>query len=629
MHQHELKNLLTKIRDCRIGIIGDFCLDVYLLLEPGASESSLETGLSTRPVRSQRYSLGAAGNVASNLQSMGVGALRAFGVSGDDPFGREMRQLLSDTGVDIKGLLIQQEQWDTHVYMKPYEREQEQHPLDFGNFNELHAATTSSLLAAITDALPSLDIVIINQQVLHGIHSMEFRQSLQRLVSAHPQTIFIADSRHFADDYTGCMRKINIAEAARLTGQDLSTMDGAMLLDLAKQLFHRWAKPVFLTRGEDGCIVCDSTGCKELPGLLILSPVDPVGAGDSMLAGITAALAASTEPHQAAEFGSLVAGVTVQKLMQTGTATAEEILRIGLDPDRRYKPDLAHHVNSAVYHPGTEIEIITSLPRHRSFAHVIFDHDGTLSTLRQVWESIMEPMMVGAILGSGERDADEALRAHVVSSVRDYIDKTTGMQTLAQMKGLVNLVRRFKCIPEPQILDEFGYKQLYNDQLTALVSGRIQKLKRGELSVSDCTVKNSVELLNRLHQRGVVLYLASGTDREDLEREAEILGYGPLFGGRIYGAVGDISFEAKRIVLERILADIGDEARPTILTFGDGPVEIRETHKREGYTIGVASDEVRRYGLNAAKRTRLIEAGADLVVPDYSQIEQILQCLFE
>jgi hypothetical protein len=126
----------------------------------------------------------------------------------------------------------------------------------------------------------------------------------------------------------------------------------------------------------------------------------------------------------------------------------------------------------------------------------------------------------------------------------------------------------------------------------------------------------------------VVLYLASGTDREDVDREAGILGYRSLFGDRIYGAVGDVSFEAKRIVLERILADIGDETREKILTFGDGPVEIRETHKKGGYTVGVASDEIRRYGLSIAKRTRLIEAGADLIVPDYSQMDQLLELLF-
>jgi sugar/nucleoside kinase (ribokinase family)/phosphoglycolate phosphatase-like HAD superfamily hydrolase len=560
---------------------------------------------------------------------MGVGALCTFGVIGDDPFGREMSQLLASKGIDLTGLLIQREQWDSHVYMKPYERQQEQHRFDFGNFNELHPSTAALLLEALADALPSLDLVIINQQVQHGIHTKEFRDALRALVLGHPEKHFIADSRHYADDYGGCIRKINAQEASKITGRDAASMDAADLQDLATSLFARWAKPVFLTRGENGCIVCDATGCKEVPGLLILSPVDPVGAGDSMLAGIAAALAAGAGSLPAAELGSLVAGVTVQKLMQTGTATPEEILTIGADPDRRYRPDLARQHRKAVYHPNTEIEIVSSLPTRRSFSHVIFDHDGTISSLRQGWESIMEPMMVRAILGPHEREADEALYAHVVASVRDFIDKTTGMQTLAQMKGLVNLVRQFRCVPESEILDEFGYKKMYSKELTALVNGRIRKLERGELSATDCAIKNAIEFLNRLDRKGMILYLASGTDREDLEREADILGYRSLFGDRIYGAVGDVSFEAKRMVLERILADIGDKAPEKILTFGDGPIEIRETHKKGGYTVGLASDEVRRYGLNIAKRTRLIEAGADLVVPDYSQMDQLLQLLFE
>jgi bifunctional ADP-heptose synthase (sugar kinase/adenylyltransferase)/phosphoglycolate phosphatase-like HAD superfamily hydrolase len=628
MQHAELKDLLSKIQSCRIGIVGDFCLDAYLLLDPGASESSLETGLSTRPVRRQRYSLGAAGNVASNLHSMGVGTLCAFGVIGEDPFGQEMTKLLSSKGVDLRGLLVQREQWDSHVYMKPHEREQEQHRLDFGNFNELHASSSALLLETLAAALPSLDLIIVNQQVRNGIHTKEFRDSLRTLVLRHPEKKFIADSRHFADDYAGCMRKINTLEAARLVGRDPATVE-VELEDLVTSLYQRWAKPVFLTRGENGCLVCNAMGCKEVPGLLILSPVDPVGAGDSMLAGIAAAMAVGAEPLLAAELGSLVAGVTVQKLMQTGTATTEEILKIGADPDRRYRPELAHQHRKAVYHANTEIEIVSSLPLRRSFTHVIFDHDGTLSTLRQGWESIMEPMMVRAILGVHERDADEALHAHIVASVRDYIDKTTGMQTLAQMKGLVNLVRRFKCVPESEILDESGYKKMYNDELSVLVNARVRKLERGELSAADSTIKNAADLLNRLHQRGVILYLASGTDVEDLEREAGILGYRHFFGDRIYGAVGDISFESKRKVLEKILSDIGDKSGERILTFGDGPVEIRETHKKGGYTIGIASDEVRRYGLNLAKRTRLIEAGADLIIPDYSQMNQLMELLFE
>lgn len=628
MNQSDLKSLLESIRHVRIGIVGDFCLDAYLLLEPSAAEISLETGLSTRPVRSQRYSLGAAGNVASNLQAMGVTQLSVFGVIGNDPFGAEMKRLLASRNIDTSGLLTQNEQWDTHVYMKPYEREQEQSRIDLGNFNQLDPSIADTLRQKLAAALPTLDLLVINQQVTHGIHTHEVRQHLTTLASRHPSKPIIADSRHFPDEYGGTIRKINIHEAAKLCGMDYSTLDPEGLEYLSRSLYERWKRPLFVTRGENGCIVHDQNGYKEVPGLLILSPVDPVGAGDSMLAGIAAALAAGASHFTAAELGSIVAGVTVQKLMQTGTATAEEILNLGADPDRRYKPDLALQHHNAQYHTGTEIEIVTSLPQRNRFSHVILDHDGTISTLRQGWEAVMEPVMLRAILGTTEQREGEALYEHAVAAVRDYIDKTTGIQTLVQMKGLVNLVRRFKCVPESDILDEFGYKALYDKALSGLIQRRIERVRNNELSVEDFTIKNAVPFLHALHQRGVTLYLASGTDQSDVENEAEVLGYRSLFAGRIYGAVGDVTKEAKRMVLERILADIGSDGTTAILTIGDGPVEIRETRKRGGYSLGVASDEIRRYGLNLSKRRRLIEAGADLVVPDYCQMDRLMQVLF-
>lgn len=632
MNHEELNSLLAKISRAKIGIVGDFCLDAYLLLEPNASESSLETGLSTRPVRSQRYSLGGAGNVTNNLQAMGVTTLSVFGVLGRDPFGEEMRRIFTSKDIDTRGLLMQQENWDTHVYMKPYEREQEQHRLDFGDFNQLQPSTRELLLEKLEAALPRLDIVIVNQQVRHGIHTSEFRGEVRALITRHPERPFIVDSRHYTDDFSGAMRKLNILEGAKLyqkesVAPDLS--DPKEMEELARRLFERWGKPVFLTRGQHGCVVFDGRGFKEIPGLLILSPVDTVGAGDSMLAGIAAALAVGVDPHKAAEFGSFVAGVTVQKLMQTGTASPEEILKIGTDPDRLYRPALAQRQDKAVFHADTEIEIVSSLPQLRRFTHVIFDHDGTLSTLRQGWEEVMEPMMVNTILGKGQREADEALYANVLATVRDYIDKTTGIQTLVQMKGLVNLVRQFKCVPENDILDGSEYKEIYSDCLLRMVNDRIRKIERGDLSVDDFSIKKAVHVLKALHQKGVTLYLASGTDQADVEREAGILGYRSFFDNRIYGAVGDITKEAKRMVLERILGDIGDEEPERILTFGDGPVEIRETHKRGGYSVGVASNEIRRHGLNLAKRRRLIEAGADLIIPDFCQMDQLLSLLFE
>jgi hypothetical protein len=108
--------------------------------------------------------------------------------------------------------------------------------------------------------------------------------------------------------------------------------------------------------------------------------------------------------------------------------------------------------------------------------------------------------------------------------------------------------------------------------------------------------------------------------------EATSLGFGEFFGPRIYGATGDVTVEAKRVVLEQIVRE--HELRgENFVTFGDGPVEMRETRKRGGIAVGLCSDETRRFGFNPAKRARLIRGGARLLIPDFSSVEPLLNVL--
>jgi beta-phosphoglucomutase-like phosphatase (HAD superfamily) len=150
----------------------------------------------------------------------------------------------------------------------------------------------------------------------------------------------------------------------------------------------------------------------------------------------------------------------------------------------------------------------------------------------------------------------------------------------------------------------------------------LAKLAAGELDISDFTLKGAVPFLRALHGAGLRLYLASGTDEEDVKREAACLGYAEVFDGGIYGSVGQIAKDAKKIVIERILNGV-EGAFDQLIVFGDGPVEIREAKRRGAVGIGVASDELRRFGMNLEKRRRLIRAGADALVPDFSQWQRL------
>lgn len=630
MKKELLEKIINHFSAVKIAVVGDFCLDAYWFIDESKSEISLETGQLTRPVKQQRYSLGGAGNVTNNLSAMGVEDVRAFGVIGPDPFGNEIIKLMQENGINPDNLIIQELNWSTHVYAKPYIADVENNRIDFGNFNQLSMATADRLINLLKQEIPEVDVVIINQQVLSGIHTPYFRKQLVSIIKGFSKKIFIADSRHFSEAYDGAYRKMNDREAANLIGLEKDSDDVVLyseVKDAAIELFQKFGKPLFITRGERGSVIVDEGGVTDIYGLMIISKVDPVGAGDSFLSGAAATLAAGYNMQVAAEIGSYVAGVTVQKLFQTGTASPEEILKMGADPDFVYTPELAEDIRHATYWKNTEIEIINEWPDSLHISHAIFDHDGTISTLREGWEQIMVPMMMKAILGEYFHDADEALYHKVHTRVIDFVDKTTGIQTLVQMKGLVELVREFELVPSEQILDEFGYKEIYNEELLKMVKEREAKLSRGELAVEDFTLKNAVLLLEKLYNSGITLYLASGTDEEDVKNEARILGYNHLFKGGIYGAVGDVTKEAKKMVLDRILNVIDASKTGQLAAFGDGPVEIRETRKRGGVTIGIASNEVKRHSLNESKRSRLIKAGADIIIPDFSQLTKLLHLL--
>jgi len=329
--ESRLRRILDGITRTRVLVLGDFCLDIYWFIDPSRSEKSLETGRMTNPVSRQRYSPGGAGNVVNNLVAAGCRDVRALGVIGDDPWGREMTRQLEHIGVKTEDLLVQKERWATLAYGKPHIGKQERQRFDFGNFNRLSSLTAETLLGRLRARVPEADAVIINQQVRQGIHTRGFRQGLVRLMREFPKTIFIADSRHFSESFVTALLKINDHEAARLCGTVRAA--GAPVLraevhSAARELFARTGKPVFVTRGSRGIVVMDDRGLCEIPGIRIRGRTDTVGAGDSALAGIGLALAAGSDTVEAAQLGSLVAGVTIRKLNQTGTASPREILAL-------------------------------------------------------------------------------------------------------------------------------------------------------------------------------------------------------------------------------------------------------------------------------------------------------------
>lgn len=338
----ELKALLDDIRDARIAVLGDYCLDVYFFIDMSASENSIETHLETWPVKSWKYALGGAGNVVTNISSMGCQNLYAFGVVGRDLWGSEILNLLQQIKVNISGMITGSADWSSFAYIKPYNQGTELNRLDFGNYNRLGDETAENLMNRFESLLQEFDCVVVNQQVRQGIHSPVLRQRLVTIMEKMPDKIFVVDSRHYTESYADSYLKINEREAVQYFGNPDGTDEAISKSELQIILdrhYARFNKPLFITRGERGCLVRDADGCHEIPGIQIRKEIDTVGAGDSMLAGIAAALARGKSPVTATMLGSLAAAVAIQKIQQTGSATPEEILEIGRNPEYIYRPD--------------------------------------------------------------------------------------------------------------------------------------------------------------------------------------------------------------------------------------------------------------------------------------------------
>jgi len=250
---------------------------------------------------------------------------------------------------------------------------------------------------------------------------------------------------------------------------------------------------------------------------------------------------------------------------------------------------------------------------------VLFDFDGTLSLIRSGWVDVMVPMMVEILaeLKTGESEAE--LRA----VVEEFVGRLTGKQTIYQMIALAEEVRKRGGTPK----DPLEYKHQYLALLWEKIKDRVTELERGDAPSEKYLVPGSIELLESLKQRGLKMYLASGTDQIYMRREAELLGLTRYFDGGVYGALDDYKSFSKAILIQRIISSAearGDE----LLGFGDGYVEIENVKQVGGVAVGVATDEPECRQVNEWKRRRLAGVGADLIIPNYLERDQLLRLLF-
>ncbi len=195
----------------------------------------------------------------------------------------------------------------------------------------------------------------------------------------------------------------------------------------------------------------------------------------------------------------------------------------------------------------TLIEILNDQVPRGGFRFVLFDFDGTISLIREGWQQVMIPMMVDLLAECPEAEDRDSLE-HLVKA---YVARSTGVQTVYQMIWLSDEINQ----RGGKVLEPLVYKDMYNERLDGRIRERIEALQAGQVDPDDWMVPGSRQMLEGLQALDCTLLCASGTDREYMNFEAELLGVSQYFNGGLYGATDDYRHFSKKILIDRIIED--------------------------------------------------------------------------
>jgi rfaE bifunctional protein kinase chain/domain len=327
------RQITSSFARLRIAVVGDFCLDRYLEIDPAKEELSLETGLAVHNVVNVRAQPGGAGTILNNLSALRVGHIYPVGFCGDNGEGYElMRGLRQLPGTQMDGFL-QTSLRRTFTYCKPLKMwenrpPEELHRLDSKNWTPTPSEVSDELTARLNALVERLDAMVVLDQVdvpQTGVVTARVLEHIARIAEAFPQLPIIADSRRGLEGFPPVCFKMNATELARMVGCE-PPPDLRIAADRASELARRNQRHVFVTMSERGMVGASPDGAAvRVAALPPTGPIDIVGAGDCVTANLATGLAAGATLDELLEVARAAAFVVIHQLGTTGTASPEQI----------------------------------------------------------------------------------------------------------------------------------------------------------------------------------------------------------------------------------------------------------------------------------------------------------------
>ncbi len=316
LEPEQLREWASEWQGKRVLVVGDLMLDEYII---GVAERiSPEAPVPVILCERRTYGAGGAANTAMNLMALGAKVV-VCGVVGNDWAGEKLRQILSENGADITGILIDPNR-PTTLKTRIIAQTQQVARVDVESRETLNNSMEASLRGVARELGRDCEAVVVSDYakgvitpgLLSGLRELKGKT----LLVAGPKP---ANIRHFAGfDFLS----LNRSEA-------MASVNGAAsFVDAGKQLSSQLeVRGLVVTLGGDGCaLFADGEQLAQLPALRV-QVYDVAGAGDTFLSALTLGLVAGCDFVDAAKVATVAAAAVVRKV-GVATTSVDEMLHL-------------------------------------------------------------------------------------------------------------------------------------------------------------------------------------------------------------------------------------------------------------------------------------------------------------
>lgn len=322
-----VRQILTGASQTRVLVVGDAMLDHFI--RGSVARISPEAPVPVVDFEDESFMPGGAANVARNLTALHV-PTELLGAVGRDPAATQLKELLSQYHIGCRGLLVDTTR-STSVKTRIVAHKQQVVRIDRETRDGLNTSLTRRLASTVQSLLPGAAAVIVGDYG-KGVVTQPLLDEVKRICRAHGVWLSLDPKPVHHLNLSGLsLITPNRKEAFELAGLADETrhnnpLADANLLRVADRLLNELRPAVLLiTLGELGMLLCRH-GHKPFHIPTVAQEVfDVSGAGDTVIASFTLAIAAGASPLEAAILSNHAAGIVVGKI-GTATVAPEELL---------------------------------------------------------------------------------------------------------------------------------------------------------------------------------------------------------------------------------------------------------------------------------------------------------------